>query len=153
MLWCYSYCFTCNHLICIWKFPSQSRGRNNSRIESPLVHYFDLKLQELDCLEKKEGLEQNWVPDWPTFKNKRGKKREESGHLCIVNVFYLYFHVYLMITYIEILHLCNFSVVATEPSAEQPWLRTDQTAAFSLYRQVQISRPQPASNVSSEYQR
>lgn len=48
-----------------------------------------------------------------------GGKREESGHLRIVNVFYLYFHVYLMITYIEILHLCSFSV-ATEPSAEQP---------------------------------
>lgn len=58
-----------------------------------------------------------------------------------------------MITYIEILHLCSFSVVATEPSAEQPWLRTDRTAALSLYQQVQISRPQPASNVSSEYQR
>lgn len=86
------------------------------------------------------------------LKNRRGKKREGSGHLCIVNVFYLYFHVYLMITYIEILHLCSFSV-ATEPSAEQPWLRTDQTAALSLYRQVQISRPQPVSNVSWEHQR
>lgn len=49
-----------------------------------------------------------------------------------------------MITYIEILHLCSFSVVATEPSAEQP---------LSLDRQVPISRPQPASNMSSEYQR
>lgn len=62
----------------------------------------------------------NTTVDLNDLKTEGWEKREESGHLCIVNVFYLYFHVYLMITYIEILHLCSFSVVATEPSAEQP---------------------------------
>lgn len=43
-------------------------------------------------------------------------------------------------------------LVATEPSAGQPWLCTVSTAAVSLRHQIQGSRLQSTSNMTSEYQ-